>query len=131
MPEITTAQWWQPQEPNKIRSGVLSQDDRGWLLELDGAFEEIVFPERSDGGRPLPVPVKLPEDIPILLGSTPRGQFISLIDCQVFQGTPSMGPHRGSLKLRPRILVYDVHFTSPEDFRLTSLSSHYANLDAW
>jgi ApeA N-terminal domain 1 len=35
------------------------------------------------------------------------------------------------LKLWPTVLIYGVHFESADDFRLTSLSIRYSDLDTW
>lgn len=130
MAGITAAQWWQPDDPEKKIPGVLLEDDdRRWVLELDGSFVEM--PDTSSAHGPIPMRLENPDGVPILVGTTSNGQLISLIDCTVLDGTIPLPGSRGSTKIRPTVLVYDVHFKKAEDFRLTSLSIHFSNLDTW
>lgn len=129
---MTSTHWWQPNKPNKVLPGVLLEEaERGWVLQLDGSFEERDVSALSSAGRPVTRPLKLPDGFPVLVGTTSQGQLISLINCQVLQGSFPFAGTRGSLKLWPTILIYGVHFENEEDFRLSSLSIHYSHLDAW
>ena len=124
--------WWQPSNPARVLPGVLFEDEeRGWVLQLDGTFEEIDLSELASAGKPIIVPLKLPGVFRVLVGTTSRGQLVSLINCQVLEGSFPFAGSRGSLKRWPTVLIYGVHFESADDFRLTSLSIRYSNLDAW
>ena len=38
---MTATGWWQPGKPDKVLPGLLLEDaERGWLLHLNGSFEE-------------------------------------------------------------------------------------------
>jgi len=128
---ITATHWWEPGNPNKTLPGVLLEEERGWVLDLDGNFEELDFSAIASAGKPVAIPVTLPVSFPILLGTTSHGKLVSLVDCQVLTGSPSFPWSRGSLKLWPTVLVYGVHFENGDDFRLTSLSIRYSHLDTW
>lgn len=71
------------------------------------------------------------DDVPLLLGITSEGKFVSLINCFVLKSGILAAPLKGSQEIRPRRIAYDVHFDGLEDFRLLSLSIHYSNLDEW
>jgi hypothetical protein len=129
---MTATHWWQPSNPNKVLPGVLVEDEaHGWILQLDGTFEELDLSALARTGEPVMIPWKLPDGFRVLVGTTSGGQLISLVDCQVLEGSLPFAGSRGSLKLWPTVLIYGVHFDSAEDFRLTSLSIRYSNLDAW
>ena len=81
MGEITTAQWWQPSQPDRRLPGVsLDDGERGWLLRLDGSFEELP----KVAVVPLRVPLAGPDDYPVLLGLTSQGKFVTLDDPEVY-----------------------------------------------
>jgi hypothetical protein len=129
---MTAAHWWQPSNPKKALPGVLLEDEeRGWLLQLDGSFQELDLSVLASAGQPVAVQMELPDSFPILVGTTSQGQLVSLVNCQVLEGSYPFPGSRGSLKLWPTTLVYGVHFESADDFRLTSLSIHYSHLDTW
>jgi hypothetical protein len=71
------------------------------------------------------------DDIPLLLGVTNEGKYVSLIDCSVMRATGISGLTKTTQEIKPRLIAYNVHFTSVEDFRLRSLSMRYSNLDQW
>jgi ApeA N-terminal domain 1 len=96
---MTATHWWQPNKPNKVLPGVLLEDEeRGWLLQLDGSFEELDVSALASGGKPVVVPLKLPDSFPVLVGTTSQGQLISLINCQVLEGSVPFAVVHGSLK---------------------------------
>jgi len=129
---MTAGHWWEPGNRNKSLPGVLLEDEEhGWVLHLDGSFEEINFDALASAGKPVAIPVRLPGTFPILVGTTSQGKLISLVDCQVLGGSPNLLGSRGSLRLWPTVVVYGVHFEGASDFRLTSLSVRYSHLDAW
>ena len=129
---MTAAHWWEPRNLDKALPGVLLEDEEhGWVLQLDGSFEELDLNALASAGKPVAIPVRLPGTFPILLGTTGQGKLISLVDCQVLGGSPTLPGSRGSLKLWPTVLVYGVHFEGAADFRLTSLSIRYSHLDTW
>ncbi|MBZ5726216.1 MAG: hypothetical protein LAP87_14610 [Acidobacteriia bacterium] len=132
MVDITAAHWWQPSDPDKPLPGILLKDDEhGWVLQLDGTFQESVVPDATTDGEPIVVEFGLPDTFPILVGITSHGLLISLVDCQVLEASFPFAGSRGSLKVWPTLLIYDVHFESADDFRLASLSIRYSNLDTW
>lgn len=130
MPEFTTSSWWQPEQPDIRVSGVLHfEPKRGWVLALSGTFENLT-PGEPSVDQPVVSAVTAPEDYPILLGRTDEGRGMTAFGCQVIGGNlPLMSP--GTLKLWPKILVHDVHFEGVEDFKLSSLSVRFSNLDTW
>lgn len=122
----------EPGNHDKHLPGVLLEDEEhGWVLQLDGTFDDLDFNALASAGKPVSIPGKLPSSFPILVGTTSQGKLISLIDCQVLESSLNLLGTRGSLKLWPTILVYGVHFESAADFRLTSLSLRYSHLDVW
>ena len=126
MSDITTAQWWRPNRPERRLSGVIYNDaERGWVLRLAGTFQEL--PEGAPGQ---PVPVVPADDYPVLLGLTSQGKFLTLFDCRVVRSTFPGWPNP-SMEISPSIIVHDVHFHNQDDFRLTSLSIRYSNVDKW
>ena len=132
MGDITAAHWWQPSNPDKSLPGVLLEDDEhGWVLQLDVTFRESLVPDAATTGTPAVARLELPDSFPILVGTTSHGRLVSLVNCQVLEGSFPFAGSRGSLKIWPTILVYDVHFESADDFRLSSLSIRYSNLDTW
>jgi hypothetical protein len=130
---ITATHWWQPGNPNKALPGVLLEDEEhGWVLHLDGSFEEFDLSSVGKVGRPMIWSRGQQVNFPVLIGTTSQGRLISLIDCQMLEGSrPLPSLSRGSLKLWPTVLVYGVHLESVEDFRVTSLSIRYSHLDTW
>jgi hypothetical protein len=132
MGDITAAHWWQPSNPDKSLPGILLEDDEhGWVLQLDGTFQESLVPDAATTGTPAVRRLELPDSFPILVGTTSHGRLVSLVNCQVLEGSFPFVGSRGSLKIWPTVLVYDVHFESADDFRLSSLSIRYSNLDTW
>ncbi len=79
---------------------------------------------------PKTVPLTLPSNYPILLGTTDAGGFVTVFGCQVLSRSLPLLT-KGHLKVWPTVLAYDVHFDSVDDFSLKSLSLRYSNLDAW
>jgi hypothetical protein len=69
--------------------------------------------------------------VPILNGRTDRGKTISLVDCLVIGANVVFGPSRGTARFSPSFVVHGVHLDGPEDFRFTSLSVRYSNMDTW
>lgn len=111
--------------------GILSQDaKRGWLLRLEGCFENLPPEAQPESKGPTTVGLTLPDDYPILLGITGEGRLVTLFGGQVLSGSLGLWTN-AQLKVWPTILAYDVHFESIDDFTLTSLSLRYSNLDAW
>jgi hypothetical protein len=127
MPELIQSTWWRPTERSKVLAGVLFQDDDDrWMLHLDGSFEEL--PSATPTGQP--VPITLPDCFPVLFGLTSAGHYMTAISCDVQGGSlPLFG--RGSLRLKPTIIVHDVHLTDGAGLALTSLSVRYSNVDTW
>jgi hypothetical protein len=129
---MTSTHWWQPGNPDKSLPGVLFEDEEhGWLLEIDGTFNEFDISALSAGGGPVQVPMDLPDSLPVVLGITSQGEMVSLVDCLVLGGSIPFAGTRGSMKIWPKTLAYGVHFWSADDFRLTSLSVRYSHLDTW
>jgi hypothetical protein len=56
---------------------------------------------------------------------------MTLFNCQVIGATLPLFGNNGQLKIWPKLLAYDLHFTDVDDFRLTTLWVRYSNLDAW
>jgi len=57
MANITSARWWQPNNPDEALPGILlAEDDRGWVLRLDGRFRDGV---RADDVENIGKPVAL------------------------------------------------------------------------
>ena len=129
MATFKLAQWWEPGAPDKRIPGTLYETDVGGLrLHLDGHFG----PQPLDLPEGVACPVNVPlNDYPMLLGITSEGKFISLIDCHAAKAGGTPGFTKTYQEIIPRIVGYDVHFESVEDFRLTSLSFRYSNLDEW
>src|SRR5690349_416547 len=121
MAELIQSQWWQPSNPNKVLIGVLFQDDdQRWMLHLDGSFEELP----SATGQP--VAITLPDGFPVLLGLTSSNRYMTVFGCDTRGGGfPLLG--RGSLELRPTLIVHDVHFSDGDGPVLTELSVRYSN----
>src|SRR5712692_7290410 len=79
MAEFTTAKWWEPGKPEKSLSGVLFQNvKRGWLLllQLDGSFEELPIAAHGESEGPTTVPLTLPNNYAILLGTAGEGRLL-------------------------------------------------------
>ena len=126
---LAATRWWQPSNPNSTLPGVLFEDEEhGWVLELDGVFEGLELNARARPGKP--TPLRLPDNIPVLVGTTNQGEMVSLVHCQPLAASLAFAGSRGSLKLWPRTLIYGVHFENAED-QLTSLSVRYSHLDTW
>ncbi len=108
-----------------------SEDDSGGglRLQIDGNFSPEDSQPRT--GALISSRSSFPDDIAILVGTTAEGKFVSLIDCRATKIRGFPGFTRSSQVFRPRIIAYDVHFTSVDDFRLASLSGRYSNLDLW
>ena len=131
MTENRLAQWWRPEAPSERLAGTLYEDDDrgGMRLLIDGHFAEAHAEPAADG---VPIAVKPPlDDVPLLLGTTSDGKLLSLIDCRAVKGSGLPGLTKTFQVFRPEIIAYDVHFTSVDEFRLTSLSGRYSNLDLW
>jgi hypothetical protein len=130
MAENELAQWWRPESATKRLSGTLFEDDDhgGLLLLIDGHFADGNAEPAADG---VPRAVKPPLDVPLLLGITADGKSRSLIDCRPVKWSGFPGLTKTSQVFRPMIIAYDVHFASTAEFRLTSLSGRYSNLDQW
>ncbi|MEI9811334.1 MAG: hypothetical protein WDO18_01080 [Acidobacteriota bacterium] len=136
MPSFTSAKWWVPGQPERSLSGVLHEDaENRWILELDGSFGESPFDravgQASKEDQAVSLALDLPGSFPLLIGTTTGGKYVSLFECQVMAGSYPFVYARGSMKVLPRLIVYDVHFDSWDDFRLTSLSMRVSNLDSW
>jgi hypothetical protein len=131
---VTATHWWQPGKPDKVLPGVLvEEEERGWVLHLDGSFDEPDLSALPKSGQPVKFPRKRPDSLPVLIGRSSQGVLISLIDCQVLEWSHTLVPSlsRGSLKLWPAVLAHGVHFENAEDFRFLSLSVRYSHLDTW
>ena len=131
MTETKLGQWWRPETPTERLPGSLFEDgDHGGLqLLIDGHFAEVNAEPAADG---LPRAVKpLLDDVPLLVGITTDGKLLSLIDCRTLKGGGLPGVTKTFQVFRPTIIAYDVHFASADEFRLTSLSGRYSNLDQW
>ena len=129
---LTTSEWWEPSRPDRRLHGVLFEEEgRGWLLKLDGSFERIELDSHLASEGPITVPLTSPSEFPVLCGITGGGKLLTLFNCQVMAATWPLFGNSGQLVVWPTILAYDVHFENLDDFRLTSLSVRYSNLDAW
>jgi len=133
MTDLTATRWWQPGKPDEMIPGVLVEDEEhGWVLNLDGGFEEPDWSELAKTGQPVSPSRTSPHDCPVVLGRRSDGGLVSLIDCQVLKWSPSIpSMSRGFLKLWPTILVDGVHLDGAQGFRLRSLSIRYTHLDTW
>lgn len=125
------AQWWRPEQPSIRHSGTLypDADGEGLRLLLDGYFFQSEDSDESTDsisqrGQPL-------NDIPILVGITADGKFISLIDCQLLKTSLFAGMGKTLQVFKPSLIAYDVHFSGKDDFQLTSLDGRYSNIDEW
>jgi ApeA N-terminal domain 1 len=131
MATFKLAQWWEPGTADKRLAGTLVQDDAGYFrFHVDGHFER----SRAQSGQPDGVPTSVHppmDDIPILVGVTSEGKLISLIDCRVTGPVGIPGLMKTTQEFKPRLIAYDVHFASIDEFRLSSLSMRYSNLDQW
>ena len=118
--------------PTKVLPGALVEnEERGWLLELDGHFDAPGSTSTLQPGGSSTLTWTSPEKFAILVGTTNQGKLISLVNCMVLGSSLPFGGSRGNLRLWPESIIYGVHFESIDDFRLTSLSVRYSNLDAW
>src|SRR6266699_3580843 len=132
MVSMIATHWWQPSNPGKALPGVLiEEEDHGWVINVDGSFRELELAVLESSGKPVQIPIDVPDTVPILLGTTSSGELVSLIDCQYLEGTLPFITSRGSLKLSPTTVVRGVHFESLEDFRLQALSVRYSHVDIW
>jgi hypothetical protein len=129
---LTASEWWEPSRPDRRLHGVLFEEaGRGWVLKLDGNFEKIELDRHLASEGPITVPLTSPSEFPVLCGITGGGKLLTLFNCQVMAATWPLFGNSGQLVVWPTILAYDVHFENLDDFRLTSLSVRYSNLDAW
>jgi hypothetical protein len=129
---MTTTHWWEPIDPTKVLPGALVEsEEHGWLLELDGHFDIPGSTSTLVPGESSILTWTPPEKFSVLTGTTSQGKLISLIDCMVLSSAFPFGGSRANLRLWPKVIIYGVHFESIDDFRLTSLSVRYSNLDAW
>jgi hypothetical protein len=131
MTENKLAQWWRPETPTERLPGTLFEDgdDGGLRLLIDGHFAETnAEPAAAGLARAVRPPL---DDVPLLLGTTADGKNLSLIDCRTVKGSGLPGLTKTFQVFRPKIIAYDVHFASVDEFRLTSLSGRYLNLDQW
>jgi hypothetical protein len=126
------AQWWEPHAPAGRIAGTLFHDDTGSVrLSLDGHFPvPLQNGECAADGIPRPVSPPM-SDIPMLVGVTSEGKYITLIDCRVVKASGIPGFTKTSQEIKPELVAYDVHCGCPEEFRLTSLWVRYSNLDEW
>jgi hypothetical protein len=131
MTENKLAQWWRPEAPSERLPGTLYEDgDRGGMrLLIDGHFAEADAEPATDG---VPIAVRPAlDDVPLLVGTTADGKLLSLFDCRTVKRSGLPGLTKTFQVFRPGIIAYDVHFASADEFRLTSLSGRYSNLDQW
>jgi hypothetical protein len=110
---------------------LFEESGQGWVLQLDGNFEKIEQDRHLSQGSPITKPLATPSAYPVLCGITGEGKVITLFNCQVVAATLPLFGHHGRLEIWPELLAYGAHFGDFDDFRLTSLSVRYSNLDAW
>lgn len=132
MSQFSTSKWWKPGKPERSLPGVLFKDDKGrWLLQLEGMFEDLPAAVVGPSGVAVGKAFAVPDDFPILVGVTAGNRFVTAFDCQLVGSGLPLFSAGGHLELCPRLLAYDVHFDSLEDFSLTSLSLRFSDLDGW
>ena len=125
MSEIFASEWWEPGRPDDLLSGTLFEESQsGWVLQLDLSFEQLLG-EVPIPGKPYQFFDSV-KDYPILCGEA-SGKFLTLFNCRVMEANSNL-QGRIQVKVKPDLIAYDVHI---KDFRITSLSVRFSDLDAW
>jgi hypothetical protein len=119
--EIISAQWWEPDRPEiRIHGVFVEEAGRGLVVQLSGILQTAATKAQDI------------LTVPVLLGITAGGRLVTLFDSPVLEWSRQLiGASARTSKIWPRLIAYDIHFTDRSDFRITSLSLRYSNLDAW
>ncbi len=108
--------WWLPNKAvNKIPGELKFCKDNGLVLELNGALGQL--------GRPIAT-------ADIILGVTPNGKHITLVNCQEYGFSMSF-PGYQTENYMPQQLIHGYHFNSLSEIRFKRFYIKFNHLNDW